>query len=169
MTPRLPRMREKSEEIGGKVRHSGIVYWKKSKLGKLLLHRNDTHVFMANFPPSDLLQWITRAHHARRIFQICRTTSPTIVVVFFSSDDLPPTKQLTPMYSATYISILGQWSSDLFGSSLSKIILFFDLRRKFIYLLESRHVWISLSLQNFESIPSTEVTIEVRPRPRRSG
>lgn len=52
MTPRLPRMREKSEEIGGKVRHSGIVYWKKSKLGKLLLHRNDTHVLW----PTSLLQ-----------------------------------------------------------------------------------------------------------------
>lgn len=29
---------------------------------------------MANFPPSDLLQWITRVHDAPRIFQICRTT-----------------------------------------------------------------------------------------------
>lgn len=81
---------------------------------------------MANFPPSDLLQWITRVHGARRIFQICRTT-------FANDRRFLPRAHPISLRPRTYVwcvsvsTFPGQRSTDLFVRRLfgrSRIILF---------------------------------------------
>lgn len=130
---------------------------------------------MANFPPSDLLQWITRVHDAPRIFQICRTTFDRR---FLPRAHHPISLRLMHhvyhcILSTRFIWSLRQWlfcswylSWSNLEESIDKIpINHSNLHEENLFYSESEDAMGFLVV--WKSIPRQEVTIEVRLRPYR--